>query len=99
MTAKLSSVTSPFPSVQCTEPFQACITERDFSGFQCRESFQTHCAVTYRLSSVKSCALSHASLLLGKDCISGICSVVQEQDLHGDVQTHVCISYMGSTSH
>ena len=56
-------------------------------------------SVTYRLSSAKSCALSvrHTPLalsralclLFGKDCISGICSVVLQQDLRGDVQTYV----------
>lgn len=56
-------------------------------------------SVSYRLSSVRSCApsvrhippaLSCAPLFpLGKDYISGICSVVLQQDLCGDVQTHV----------
>lgn len=62
-------------------------------------------SVMYRLSPVKSCtpsirhtpvALSCAPLLLlGKDCISGIWHVLQ-QDLRGGVQPHVWICYMGS---
>lgn len=56
-----------FSFPKCLEPFQTCMTKGDLGAVQCRGSFQTFWAVTFRVSSEKSCTQSvkHTALACG----------------------------------